>query len=236
MSQPDSYEPLSSDGDSEESIAARATPVVFEGDHYTLPYRGGTGLGKPLKSTVHPLRTDLPICLGAEGPANIALAGEIADGWLPWLFSPRHDGFYREALEQGFKRPDSRTGGRDFEVACSSLVVPGDDVEACADFIRPVISLYIGGMGAKEANFHNQVFVRMGYEAECAQIQELYLAGDKAAATAAVTLDMVQDIALVGPWDKIRDDLAAWEESVVTTMVVSGDATTLTRMAELVSR
>jgi len=217
-------------------IIAREEPVVFEGDHYTLPYPGGTGLGKPLKSTVHPLRTGLPIYLGAEGPANIALAGEIADGWLPWLFSPRHDGFYREALEQGFNRPDSRTGGRDFEVACSSLVVPGDDVEACADFIRPVISLYIGGMGAKEANFHNQVFVRMGYEAECAQIQELYLAGDKAAATAAVTLDMVQDIALVGPWDKIRDDLAAWEESVVTTMVVSGDATTLTKVAELVNR
>jgi F420-dependent oxidoreductase-like protein len=214
-------------------ILERREPVVFEGEHYNLPLRGGTGLGKPLKSTVHPLRPDLPIFLGAEGPKNIALAAEIADGWLPWLFSPHHNAFYRAALEEGWSRPGARRTPADFEVACTALVVPGDDIDACADFIRPVISLYVGGMGAKAANFHNQVFVRMGYEAQCERIQELYLAGDKAAATAAVSLDMVQDIALIGPWDKIRDDLAAWEESVVTTMVVSGDAATLTRMAEL---
>ena len=216
-------------------VIERKEPVAYDGEHFSLPHQGGTGLGKPLKSTVHPLRTDLPIYLGAEGPKNIALAAEIADGWLPWLFSPRHNDFYRTALEEGWSRPESRTGGDAFEVACPALVVPGDDVEACADFIRPVISLYVGGMGAKDVNFHNQVFTRMGYEAECELIQERYLAGNKAGATAAVTLGMVEDIALIGPWAKIRDDLEMWRESVVTTMVVTGDAATLTQMAELLS-
>jgi F420-dependent oxidoreductase-like protein len=213
-------------------ILAREGPVACDGEHYQLPYPG-TGLGKPLKSTVHPLRPDLPIYLGAEGPKNISLAAEIADGWLPWLFSPRHNGFYRDALEAGWTRDGARCGSADFEVACSALVVPGDDISECADFIRPVISLYVGGMGAKDVNFHSQVFSRMGYEAECDRIQELYLAGDKAAAAAAVTNQMVEDIALIGPWEKIRDDLELWQESVVTTLLLSGSAATLTKMAEL---
>jgi len=215
-------------------IVAREEPVVFEGEHYTLPFSGGSGLGKPLKSTVHPLRGDIPIYLGAEGPKNIALAAEICDGWLPWLYSPKHDDFYRGALAEGFARPTARRSVDAFEVACMGLVIPGADPDACADFIRPLISLYVGGMGAKEANFHNRVFVRMGYEAECDKIQDLYLQGDKKAATAAVTLEMCEEIALVGPWDKIRDELQMWEDSVVTTLLVNGDVALLRKMAELV--
>jgi F420-dependent oxidoreductase-like protein len=214
-------------------IVARDDRVEFDGEQYQLPFRNGTGLGKPLKSTIHPYRTELPVYLGAEGPKNIALAAEICDGWLPWLYSPRHDDFYRRALQEGFDRGGSRRSWDDFEIACMGLVIPGDDLEACADFVRPIISLYVGGMGAKEANFHNRVFVRMGYEAECDRIQELYLEGDKAAATASVSLAMCEEIALLGSWDKIRDELQLWEDSVITTLLVNGDLDLVRRMAEL---
>jgi F420-dependent oxidoreductase-like protein len=199
-----------------------------------MPYPGGTGLGKALKSTVHPLRQDIPIYLGAEGPKNVAMAAEICDGWLPWLFSPKHDDMYKGYLQEGFNRPGARHGWDDFEIACTAIIVPGDDVDACADFVRPVISLYVGGMGAKGANFHRSVFDRMGYEEQCDTIQDLYLAGDKAAATAAVSVEMCEEIALIGPWDKIADDLEPWRESVVTTLNVSGDVATLRKIQEIV--
>ena len=215
-------------------IVAREAPVEYHGEFYDLPVAGGTGLGKALKSTVHPRRTEIPIMLGAEGPKNVALAAEICDGWLPWLFSPKHDDMYRGFLQEGFDRPGARHTWDDFEVVCTSILVPGDDIEACADFVRPVISLYVGGMGAKGANFHRAVFDRMGYEEQCDIIQDLYLAGDKKAATAAVTVEMCEEIALIGPWEKITEDLAPWRESVVTTMLVMGDPATLTRVAEIV--
>jgi F420-dependent oxidoreductase-like protein len=215
-------------------IIAREEPLEFQGEHYQLPFPGGAGLGKPLKSTVHPLRTDIPIHLGAEGPKNVALAAEICDGWLPWLFSPQHDAMYRSFLQEGFDRPGARRNWDDFEITCSAIVVPGDDVEACADVVRPVISLYVGGMGAKSANFHRAVFDRMGYEQQCDVIQELYLSGDKAGATAAVSVEMCEEIALIGPWDKIADDLEPWRESCVTTLNVSGDPAMLEKIAEVV--
>src|SRR6266496_5640021 len=130
-------------------IFARQEPVEYPGTHYRLPYDGGTGLGKPLKSTVHPLRTDLPIFLAAEGPKNVALAAEIADGWLPFLFSPRADAFYRTALQEGFARPGARRQRESFEVAAFVPVVINDDVEEAADRIRPMLALYVGGMGAR---------------------------------------------------------------------------------------
>lgn len=216
------------------AIVAREKPVEFHGEFYDLPRPGGTGLGKPLKSTVHPLRDDIPIMLGAEGPKNVALAAEIADGWLPWLFSPRHDQMYRSFLQEGFDRATARHSWDDFEVICSTLLVPGDDIEACAAFVRPVIALYVGGMGAKGANFHRAVFDRMGYEEECDTIQELYLAGKKIEATAAVSVEMCEEIALIGPWEKIVEDVEPWHGSVVTTMLVSGDPATLGRIAEIV--
>jgi F420-dependent oxidoreductase-like protein len=215
-------------------IVARDQPVEYYGEHYSMPLAGGTGLGKPLKSIVRPLRTDIPIYLGAEGPKNVALAAEIGDGWLPMFFSPRADDFYRAALADGFARPGARRKPGDFEVACVVPVVPGDDVEACADFLRPNLALYIGGMGARDRNFHKDVFVRLGYEAECEKIQEAYLDGRKGDAAAAVTTPMVEDVYLVGPPAKIRDDLERWRASCVTTLLVAGPSPLLHQIAELV--
>src|SRR5436305_7439659 len=134
------------------TIVAREQPVEFRGKQYQVPYQGGTGLGKPLKSIVHPLRNDIPIYLGAEGPKNVAMAAEIADGWLPIFFSPKSDRFYRDALSQGFGRANARRTPDDFEIACTVPTIIGDDVEGCADFMRPMMALYIGGMGARDVN------------------------------------------------------------------------------------
>ncbi len=216
-------------------IWARDLPVEYLGEFYQLPYKGGSDLGKPLKSTVHPLRSDIPIYLGAEGPKNVAMAAEIADGWLPLFFAPKDNEFYRNALAEGFAREGARRSFEDFDVAAVVSVVPNDDVEAAADVIRPTLALYAGGMGARDANFHLDVFARMGYEAECRKIQDLYLAGDKRAAIAAVPTSMVEDVALIGSKEKIRDDLAKWDESVVKTLVISGQPQLLEFMAEIVS-
>ncbi|MDH3306043.1 MAG: LLM class F420-dependent oxidoreductase [Acidimicrobiia bacterium] len=203
-------------------ILARDEPVTFDGDHYPLPYQGGTGLGKPLKATVHPLRADLPIYLGAEGPKNVALAAEIADGWFPFWFSPASDRFYRDALAEGFARAGSRHTLDDFEVVCPVPIVINPDPEQAADVIRPMLALYVGGMGAKGANFHFDVIARMGYEAEAHTIQDLYLDGRKAEAIASIPLAMIEDVALVGPPEKIREELPRWKETVITTMIVNG--------------
>jgi len=215
-------------------ILAREGPLEFRGEYYTVPYQGGTGLGKPLRSITHPLRTELPIYLAAEGPKNVALAAEIADGWLAVFYSPRNDDFYRAALAEGFARSGARRTLDDFEVTCSVPVIIRDDVEAAADEIRPHLALYIGGMGARDLNFHHEVFVRLGYEAEAKRIQDLYLDGKKDEAAAAVPLRLVEEVALVGPVEKVRDELAWWRESVVTTMLVNGDVGTLRTIAELV--
>lgn len=203
-------------------VVARDEPVEFHGQHYELPYDGGTGLGKALKATIHPRRSDIPIYLGAEGPKNVALAAEIADGWFPFWFSPRSDAFYREALAEGFARDGARRDFDDFEVACPVPVIVNPDPEQAADVIRPMLALYVGGMGAKGANFHFDVIARMGYEAEAHRIQDLYLAGKKAEAIASIPLAMVEDVALVGPPEKIRDEMERWSETVITTMLVQG--------------
>ena len=214
-------------------VLAREAPVEFKGDRYQLPYPGGTGLGKPLKSITHPRRADLPIFLAAEGPKNVALAAEIADGWLPMFYGPRVDGFYRDALSEGFGRAGARHTADSFEIACLVPILIADTVEAAADMYRPVLALYIGGMGAREVNFHNNVFARMGYEGDAKLIQDLYLDGKKAEAAAAVPTQLVEEVALVGPREKIRDDLEMWRESVVTTMIVSGASSQLRDIAEL---
>ena len=214
-------------------IIAREEPVAFDGEFYQLPLDGGTGLGKPLKSTIHPRRTDLPIYLAAEGPKNVALAAEIADGWLPFWFSPRSDSFYREALASGFARSGAVRTSDDFDVACPVPVIVNPDPEVAADVIRPMLALYVGGMGAKGANFHFDVIARMGYEAEATNVQELYLAGDKAQAAASIPLALIEDVALVGPPDKIRDDVARWNETVITTMLIQGPPELLRIVPEL---
>lgn len=214
-------------------VVQRKEPVAFSGDFYEMPYDGGTGLGKSLKPTVHPLRPDIPIYLGAEGPKNVALAAELCDGWLPLFFAPKDNGFYADALAAGFAAREG-SAPADFEVVCPVSMIPNPDVEAAADQVRPMLALYIGGMGARSVNFHYEVFVRMGFEEECARIQELYLAGNKNDAIAAVTTEMVESIALVGSPDKIRDDLAAWEDSVVTTLMISGPPQVLRTAADIV--
>ena len=216
-------------------IWARNGPVTNDSEHYPLPLPGGTGLGKPLKSSIHPLREDIPIYLAAEGPKNIALAGELCDGWLALFYSPHHDDFYRDALNEGFERPTARRGKDEFDVAATVPLIVTDDVEQAADALRPMYALYFGGMGARGANFHANVAIRMGYEQEVAKIQELYLGGDKQAAAAAVPTKMLEQLTLIGPRDKIRDDLEAWRESIVTTLLIAGDSQTLRTAAELVN-
>jgi F420-dependent oxidoreductase-like protein len=215
-------------------IFARNGPVESDGPHYPLPLPQGTGLGKPLKSSIHPLRADIPIYLAAEGPKNIALAGELCDGWLALFYSPHHDGFYRDALNEGLATPGARRTGEEFEVAATVPLIVTDDVEQAADALRPMYALYFGGMGARGANFHANVAIRMGYEPEVAKIQELYLAGHKQDAAAAVPTKLLEQLTLIGPKDKIRHDLEAWRESLVTTLLVGGDSQMLRVAAELV--
>lgn len=218
-------------------VLARQGPVTSPGPHHPLPYRGGgsLGLGKALKPIVHPRRADLPIWLGAEGPKNVALAAEIADGWLPIYYSPRVAGMYRSWLAEGFARPGARRRPEDFEITTSCQVVVTDDVAAGVAAMKPTVGFYIGGMGAKDMNFHKEVFARMGYDREVDVIQDLFLAGEREKAIAAVPDQLVTDISLIGPVAKIRDDLAAWEEAGVTMLAVGArDLDELRRTAEAV--
>jgi F420-dependent oxidoreductase-like protein len=224
-------------------IWAREGPVTSEGPHYALPLQSGvgpgaaaepTGLGKPLKSSIHPLRSDIPIYLAAEGPKNIAMAAELCDGWLALFYSPYHDDFYRDALNTGFAQPNARRTAEDFDVAATVPLIITDDVEGAASALRPMYALYFGGMGARETNFHANVAIRMGYEAEVAKIQELYLSGHKDEAAAAIPTRLIEQLTLIGPADKIRHDLEAWRDSIVTTLLVGGDPATLRTVAEIV--
>jgi len=216
-------------------IVRREKPLDYHGEFYDIPLRGGSGLGKPLKSTVHPLRKEIPIFLGAEGPKNVALSGEICDGWLPLFFSPKEDAFYRQCLVDGFAKSGEANKADRFEVAATIMIIPGDDVEKCADSVRPFLALYAGGMGARGANFHFEVFARMGYEDVALKVQELYLAGKKDEAAAAIPLSMIEDVALVGPIDKIKDEMAKWRETCITTFLLSGPPQVLSTYAALVT-
>jgi len=217
------------------AIWAREKPLEFRGEHYQIPYSGpgATGLGKPLRSILHG-RPDIPIYLAAIGPKNVALAAEIADGWLPSYFAPERASVYREALEAGF----ARAGGRapaSFDIAPSVSVVVGNDATACRNQVKPRLALYIGGMGARGKNFYNDLARRYGYEAEAARIQDLYLAGRKEEAAAAVPDRLVDEVALCGPRERIRDRLAAWKAAGVTTLICRTDQIEAVRlMAELV--
>jgi F420-dependent oxidoreductase-like protein len=207
------------------SILRRET-LEHHGEHYDIPYSGpgATGLGKPLKLMMRPLRADIPIYIAALGPKNVELAFEIADGWIPIFFSPEHA---REAFAY-----DARNG---FDISPSAHVVVTDDVEAGRNFVRPILGLYIGGMGARGKNFYNALVRRYGYEAEAEKIQQLYLDGKQREAIAAVPDALVDDVALVGPRERIADRLDAWRESGATTLLCSThDVNALRTMAELV--
>jgi F420-dependent oxidoreductase-like protein len=201
--------------------ALRRQTLEHHGDHYDIPYGGSdaTGLGKPLKILLRPHRADVPVYLAAIGPKNVALAAEIADGWLPIFFSPERAGeVHSPQLAAGF----AARGGRpaEFDVAPLVPVVLSDDVEAARDALRPLLALYVGGMGARGANFYNRLAGRYGYEAEAGAIQELYLGGRKNDAAAAVPDALIDEVALVGPRERIRDRLDAWRESGATSLNV----------------
>jgi F420-dependent oxidoreductase-like protein len=209
-------------------VLRREEPVANSGKHYPLPYtgEGAWGLGKPLKSIVHPLRADLPIFLGAEGPKNVALAAEIADGWLPLYYSPFRNDVYRASLS------NARPG---FEISQGVVVNITNDLEKGLEPIKRMLALYVGGMGAKQRNFHKELVSRMGFEAEANRVQDLYLAGRKQDAAAAIPSQLADEISLVGPIGRIRERLAAWRETPVTSLLVSGrNATELRTVAEVV--
>jgi F420-dependent oxidoreductase-like protein len=200
-------------------ILRRERPLDYHGEHYQVPVReGGTGLGKPLKTIVHPLRSDLPIYLAAIGPRNVALAAEIADGWLPTFFAPAHQDVFAAALAEGLAR-----GGRDragFDVAPFCPVVMGEDVQACRDLVKPALALYVGGMGARGRNFYQDLVARYGYEEAATTVQDLYLDGRKGEAAGAVPDRLVDDVALVGPKERIADRLQLWKDAGVDTLIV----------------
>ena len=194
-------------------IFEREAPLSHQGEHYQIPFNGenSVGLGKPLKSILHG-RSDLPIVVGAEGPKNIEQTAEIADGWLAMLLSPIHfDRIYRPKLEAGFAKAGNGKTIDDFEIYVSQSIVPGNDLDACRDQVRPFLALYIGGMGAKGHNFHKNAVDRYGYEDATNRIQELYLAGKKADAAAAIPTELIDELALVGPKEHMRDQLEHWK-------------------------
>jgi F420-dependent oxidoreductase-like protein len=217
-------------------VLRREGPVRADGAFYRLPLPAdqGSGLGKALRSTVHPLRADLPVHLAAEGPKNIALAAEIADGWLPLFYAPRLDAEFRGLLAEGFARrgPGLREV-EEFEVTATVPVVLGPDVEQAADAVRPFVALYAGGMGARGANFHADALARLGYAEACSEIQAHYLAGDRARAAAAVPTELVRDIALVGTPQDVREQARAWQGTAVTTLLVQTAPAQVAQVADL---
>ena len=205
------------------AIWAREQPLEHQGEHYQIPYRGpgATGLGKPLKSILH--GRQIPIYIAAIGPKSVEQAAEIADGWLPIFYSPyARRRSTSAALEAGFKKAGGGKALHDLRHRRRrSTVIVGDDVKACLGFIKPVLALYIGGMGARGKNFYNDLACRYGFEAAAKKIQDLYLDGKKDEATAAVPDELADEVSLVGPPERIRDRLAAWKESGVTTMILA---------------
>ena len=209
-------------------VLAREAPVSNPGPHYPLPYHGpgAWGLGKPLRAITHPLRADVPILLGAEGPKNVALAAEIADGWLPLYYSPFRPEVYAQSIAH--RKPG-------FEIAVGVHLNVTDDVAAGLAPVKAMLGFYIGGMGAKDRNFHKELMSRMGYEAEAEKIQELFFQGDRAGAIAAVPDAFADEIALVGPKERIRERLQAFDATPVTTLLVfAPDPAKLRQVAELV--
>ncbi len=201
-------------------IWARDEPVAYDGTEYQLPYKGpgATGLGKPLKSILH--GRQLPVYLATMGPVNIRNTAELADGWLPIWFSPKQMHLFQPALDEGFKRAGNGKSMKDFDIAAGCTVAVGDDVKALLAAMKPNLALYMGGMGAKDKNFHNEMAVKYGYVEAAARIQELYLAGRKQEATDAVPDELCDEMSLVGPEARIRERFRAWEDAGVSTMLV----------------
>jgi F420-dependent oxidoreductase-like protein len=200
-------------------ILKREAPVVHDGPEIALPYNGpgASGLAKPLKSILHG-NPNIPILLGASKPANIRLTGEIADGWLSMHVTPDMLPNYLAILAEGVaKRADGKTL-KDMEIIGDASVTIADDVKTALDTRRPIIALYVGGMGAKGMNFHKDAMTARGFGAAADRIQELYLAGRKAEAEAAIPDEFIDDAALIGPPARIRERFAKWRDAGFTTL------------------
>jgi F420-dependent oxidoreductase-like protein len=208
-------------------VWAREQPVTSDGPHYPLPLTGNraTGLGKPLKPITHPLRSDIPIMLGAEGPKNVALAAEICDGWLPIFYTPRMAATYNEWLDEGFARPGARRSRDDFEICATANIVITDDRSAAFTAMKPYIALYMGGMGAEDTNFHADVYRRMGYAEVVDDVTKLFRSNQKDKAAEIIPDEVIDDAAIVGDVDYVRKQIKVWEAAGVTMMVVSGRST-----------
>lgn len=184
------------------------------------PERGGSGLGKPLKLINQPVRERIPIFVAAMGPKNVELTAELAEGWAPFFLRPESaKDVWGEALAAGFAKRDATLGPLDTMVPVHVAI--GDDVEGQLDTMRPMLALYIGGMGAKGANFYNELATRAGFGAEAATIQDLYLSGQKAEAEAAVPAELARSISLIGATAYVKDRIAAFAEVGVTTFMVT---------------
>lgn len=223
------------------TILRREETLEHHGTHYDIPYRGddATGLGKPLKLILHPVRNEIPVYLASLGPKNVALTAEIADGWLPVFYSPYKTDVFAQPIREGFARAEKASGKPkslgDFDIAPTVPVVLMDDVEVARNVVKPMMALYIGGMGAKGRNFYNDLACRYGFEDAARQIQDLYLDGKKGEATALVPDDLVDEVALCGPADRIRDRIEPWKESGITTLICgTADIDSLRLLAELV--
>jgi F420-dependent oxidoreductase-like protein len=217
---------------------ARDEPVAVEGVHYQLPYMGedASGLGKPLKLMHKPKNPDLPIYIAAIGPRNVQLTAEIADGWLPVFLSPqRMSEVYGSNLAAGFELSGEDNKAERFDIAPTLGALVTDDLDSGRLSMKPFIALYIGGMGARNKNFYNDLARRYGYDQAAEQIQDLYLSGKKMEATMAVPDELVDELTLVGSRDRIADRLDAWRDAGVTTMIVNTtDIPTMRTLAELV--
>jgi F420-dependent oxidoreductase-like protein len=208
-------------------VWAREKPVTSPGPHYPLPLKDGarfpvTGLGKPLKPITHPLRADIPVMLGAEGPKNVALAAEICDGWLPIFYTPRLADMYNEWLDEGFARPGARRAREDFEICATANIVITDDRAAAFAAMKPYLALYMGGMGAEDTNFHADVYRRMGYAEVVDDVTKLFRSNQKDKAATVIPDELVDDAAIVGDIDYVRKQIEVWSAAGVTMMVVSG--------------
>ena len=196
--------------------------LEFEGDCFTLPLPDGPG--KALKLTIGPVQRRLPIYLAAIGPKNTELAGEIADGWIPTFFSPEHVGELRRHLEAGAARAGRRLDGAvdvDVDVAPMVNIAIDDDVERARDVVRPLLALYIGGMGSREQNFYTRLAARYGFEAAARRVQDLYLSGRKQDAAAALPAELIDQTSLCGSKERIAERLEVYRDAGVGTLVIT---------------
>jgi F420-dependent oxidoreductase-like protein len=203
-------------------VWAREERLTHDGRYYQLPLPEdqGTGLGKPLKIINHPLRPRIPIHIASLGPKNIELTAELAEGWLPLFFMPeKAKEVFGPSLEAGYAKRDPQLGPMD--VVAGGAVAIGEDVKAVLDLSRPLVALYVGGMGAKDRNFYNALVRRYGFEAEAEKIQDLYLSGHKREAEAAVPLELLEAINLVGPESEVREKVQAFAEAGVTVLNIT---------------